>query len=57
LPKQESTKNIAQAYASGKYSTLIVIPIEVARRHRIDKPTNVVVEETKEGILLRKLKI
>jgi hypothetical protein len=52
-----NTKNIAQAYASGKYSTLIVIDIEIARRLGIDKPSNLTVEETKDGVLIKKLKI
>jgi hypothetical protein len=50
-------KNIAQAYTSGKFSTLIVIPIEVSRKLRIDKPSNLTVEETKDGVLIKKLNI
>jgi hypothetical protein len=63
MQRQESTstntntKNVAQAYASGKFSTLIVIPIEISRKLRIDKPSNLTVEETNDGILIKKLKI
>jgi len=34
-----------------------VIPIEIARKYGIDKPSNVTVEGTKDGILIRKLEI
>jgi hypothetical protein len=48
-------KNITHTYLSGKFSTTLIIPIEIARKYRIDKPSNVVVEETKEGILIKRL--
>lgn len=52
-----SMKNITHTYLSGKFSTTLIIPIEIARKYNIDKPSNVVVEETKEGILIRKLEV
>ncbi|HYA83767.1 MAG TPA: hypothetical protein VEH06_10020 [Candidatus Bathyarchaeia archaeon] len=45
----QSTKLI-----SGKISTTLIIPIEIARRHGLDKPAYVVIEETPQGILIRK---
>jgi bifunctional DNA-binding transcriptional regulator/antitoxin component of YhaV-PrlF toxin-antitoxin module len=42
---------------SGKFSTVIVIPVEIARKLGIDKPSNVIVEETKKEVLIKKLNI
>ena len=33
------------------------IPIEMARRHGLEKPSHVVVEERQEGILIKKLEL
>jgi bifunctional DNA-binding transcriptional regulator/antitoxin component of YhaV-PrlF toxin-antitoxin module len=35
----------------------LIIPIEIARRHGLEKPAHVVVQETPEGILIRRLEI
>lgn len=50
-------KRITHTFLSGKMSSTIIIPIAVARRYGLDKPANVVVEETEQGILIRKLKL
>jgi hypothetical protein len=50
-------KNITHTYISGKFSTTLIIPIEIAKKYKIDKPSNVIVEETNDGILIRKLNI
>jgi len=52
-----STKKLATTYLSGKISTTLIIPIDTARKYGIDKPTNVIVEETDEGILIRKIEV
>jgi hypothetical protein len=54
---QEIGKKVVHSYTSGKFSTVVVIPIEIARRHGLDKPSNVIVEDTSQGILLKKLKV
>ena len=36
---------------------LLIIPIEIARKYGIDKPSNVVVQEKENGILIRKLEV
>jgi hypothetical protein len=41
-------------YLTGKLSATLVIPIDIAKKHGLDNPSNVVVEETENGILLRK---
>ena len=50
-------KEITKTFLSGKLSATLVIPIEIARRHGLEKPAHVVVEERPEGILIRKIEI
>jgi hypothetical protein len=50
-------KKIAQVYLSGKLSCTIIIPIEIARKQGIDKPSVVSVEELNGGIFIKKLEI
>jgi hypothetical protein len=42
---------------SGKLSATIVIPIEIARKYGLDRPSDVIVEETDSGILIRKVNL
>lgn len=48
-------KSITHTFISGKLSSTLIIPINVARRYGLDKPANVVVEERNDGILIKKL--
>jgi hypothetical protein len=48
-------KRITSTFLSGKLSATLVIPIDIARRHGLNLPSQVVVEETDHGILIRKL--
>jgi hypothetical protein len=48
-------KKITQIFLSGKLSSTLIIPIEIARKYGIDKPLHVLVEERPEGVLIRKL--
>ena len=50
-------KTITYIYLSGRLSATLIIPIEIARKYGIDKPSNVVVEEKENGILIRKLEV
>jgi hypothetical protein len=50
-------KSVTHTYLSGKFSTTLIIPIEIARKYEIDKPSNVIVEEKENGILIRKLEV
>jgi hypothetical protein len=53
-----NTKKIKHTFLTGKLSTTIIIPIEIARRYGINAPSDVVVvEETNSGILVRKIEI
>ena len=50
-------KKITHIFMSGKLSSTVIIPIEIARKQGLDKPTNVTVEEMDNGIFIRKLEI
>ena len=50
------TKQIRKTFLSGKLSATLVIPIRVARKYGLEKPSHVVVEEIADGILIRKLR-
>jgi hypothetical protein len=55
--KQQNFKHITHTFLSGKLSSTLIIPINIARKYGLDKPSNVTVEEHPEGILIRKLEI
>jgi hypothetical protein len=58
LQKQMSQiKKVTSTFITGKFSATLVIPIEIARNKGLDKPSHVIVEETDNGILIRKLEI
>jgi len=48
-------KNVTHTFISGKLSSTLIIPIDTARKYGLDKPVNVVIEEHREGILIKKL--
>jgi bifunctional DNA-binding transcriptional regulator/antitoxin component of YhaV-PrlF toxin-antitoxin module len=50
-------KEITKTFISGRISATLIIPIEIARRHGLEQPAHVVVEETSQGILIRKLEV
>lgn len=50
-------KRVTHTFLSGKLSATVIIPIDIARKHGLDQPSNVVVEETKDGILIKKLEV
>ena len=50
-------KKITHTFLSGKLSSTLIIPINIARKQGLDKPTNVIVEEMNDGILIRKLEV
>ena len=52
-----NTKEITKTWVSGQNSCTLVIPRSVAKEYGLDSPSHVVVERTKEGILVRKLEI
>jgi hypothetical protein len=50
-------KEVTKTFLTGKVSATLIIPIEMARKHGLEKPSHVVVEEMGEGLLIRRLKI
>ena len=48
-------KKITHVFLSGKLSSTLIIPIDIARKKGLDKPTNVVVEERVDGVFIKKL--
>jgi len=50
-------RRITHTFLSGNLSATLVIPIEIARRNGLDKPSNVIVEEIQGGILIRRIEI
>ena len=48
-------KRISHTFLSGRLSATLIIPIDIARKYGMEKPTNVVVEERDEGILIKKV--
>ena len=55
--RKSEVKEITKIFLSGKLSATLVIPIEIARRHGLERPAHVIVEERPEGILIRKLEV
>ena len=49
-------KEITHTWASGagEQSISMLIPKAIARKHGMDKPASIIVEETDAGILIRK---
>ena len=55
--KRTDAKRITNTYISGHNSCTLVIPKSIATECGLDSPSHVVVERTKDGILIRKLEI
>jgi hypothetical protein len=53
----DTRKRIAPILLMNKLSATLIIPIAMARRKGLSKPTNVIIEERDDGILIRKLEI
>jgi hypothetical protein len=50
-----ASKDIGRIFLTNKISATLIIPIEIARRHGLNEPSHVVIEETTEGISIKKL--
>lgn len=53
----ELEKGIAKIFLTNKISATLIIPIEIARKHGLNESSHVIVRETPEGILVRKLEV
>jgi hypothetical protein len=52
----ENQKKIASIFISNGISSTLIIPIELARKYGIDG-SDVTIEDTRDGILIKKLEI
>ena len=50
-------KKMTHIFLSGKLRHTLIIPIDTARKYGLDKPSNVIVEEREEGILIKPVEI
>jgi hypothetical protein len=57
LYNQKKDVLIAPIFLSNGISSTLVIPIELARKYEIDKPTHVTLQDTQNGILIKKLEV
>jgi bifunctional DNA-binding transcriptional regulator/antitoxin component of YhaV-PrlF toxin-antitoxin module len=48
---------ITHTFITGKISATLILPLSTARKYGIDQPSNVIVEEREDGILIRKLEV
>jgi len=56
---QENTnkREIVKTWLAGQHSCTLIIPKDFAKLYGLDEPSHVIVEGTKDGILIRKLDI
>ena len=54
---EKEFKKITHTFLQGRISSCLIIPIEIARKHGLNYPSNVVVQDTEKGILIRKIDI
>lgn len=50
-------KEIMKTWLTGQTSCTLIIPKEIAKKYNLDEPSHVTVEETEDGILIRRLEI
>jgi hypothetical protein len=50
-------KEISKIFLLNKVSATLIIPLEIAKRHGLNEPAHVIVEEVEDGILIRRLSI
>jgi hypothetical protein len=56
--KKPEKRRISPIYLTNKVSSTLIIPIKMAEKFHLNEPnTHVILEETGDGILIKKLKI
>ena len=53
LNKEENQTSISPIFLSNGISSTLVIPIDLARKYEINKPSHVIIEDTPDGILIK----
>lgn len=49
----EENKEIRFTYITGKLSVTLILPLEIVKKNGLHKASDVIVEETERGILIR----
>jgi hypothetical protein len=50
-------KEIIKTWLTGQHSCTLIVPRSFASRYGLDEPSHVIVEGTKDGILIKKLEV
>jgi hypothetical protein len=50
-------KEITKTWLTGQKSCTLIIPREIAHKYGLEEPSHVIVEETPQGIMIRKLEV
>jgi len=53
--RQKDQKRISPIFLSNRLSSTLIIPIDLARKYSIDRPSHVTIEDTQNGLLIKKL--
>jgi len=54
---KDNKKRLATTWLTGQNSCTLVIPSAIAKRQGLSEPSHIVIEEIKDGILIRKLEV
>jgi hypothetical protein len=50
-------KEIIKTWLAGKHSCTLVIPKDFAKEYGLDKPSHVVIEARRDGILIKRIQV
>jgi hypothetical protein len=50
-------KEIIRTWLAGNHSCTLVVPKDFAVEYKLDKPSHVIIEKRREGLLIRRLEI
>ena len=56
---ENSTKSyrVTHTFISGKSSSTLIIPKPIAKKYGLDKPTDIILEDKEDGVLIKKLRL
>ena len=57
LETKPKNREITKIWLHNNVSASLITPIEIARKHNLTKGNHVIVEDTDQGILIRKLNL
>jgi bifunctional DNA-binding transcriptional regulator/antitoxin component of YhaV-PrlF toxin-antitoxin module len=57
MKESSDDKEITKTWLTGNSSCTLVIPKNLAKAYRLDKPTHIVIEKRPDGLLIRKLEV